>query len=929
MSGGREGRQRTSMAERPPPLAHLRVVDLTDLRGALAGRMLAELGADVIQVEPPGGDPGRLRPPFVGAMAAPDHSLAFLYRNAGKRGAVIDLEEESGRRRLAELLERADVLLENLGPDEQHRLGLVPGELRVRHPQLIQVAIADLGLDGPRASWRLEALPALAASGALLASGFPDRPPCAAPGHLAHDCASVLAVGGALAALLARARDGCGQSVEVSVQEAALDALDPYSIPLPDYARVYPWLPASQPRDADGPYLVLPVADGFVRLLPGTPAQVAGLLRLLWGGPPAGVRRGAKPGAARQAAQEPSHEGLREWVRELLSESELPSQSTGEPAHETSREPEDETSSEPWRAGPLLRGIAGLASRNAAGWLGALPRDALHAASTAVVAAARLVPLPAATLAAMRSAVALGRSVAAVALRSRRRSEVLRSALRLGVPMAPVHTPEEFVAAGQTRARHVFLDTGFPGIGGAPFAAAPFRFSASPTSLRRPAPALGEDAASGDVGSQGHWHAPGRGSVDPAEARPTSGTPGNGAAPPRPPLAGLRVVDLGVGAAVPELCRMLADLGAEVIKIESRASLDFLRRVTVEPGTPNRSWMFNDSSRGQRSVCLDLRTERGRELALRLCATADVVAENRRGGVVESLGLGYADVRRLRRDVIYLSSQGYGRGGPLGRAPSFGPLVSAFAGVTWAWNHADAPYPAGCSLNHPDHVASKLAAIAVLAALEHRRRTGQGQHVELAQTEAAAFLMGEVYLEGPCSGRPFAQRGNAAEHACPHGVYPCAGEDRWVAIEVAGDDAWQRLCDALGWTAEPRLAALEARLAARGEIDQRISRWTRRRSPERAAELLQQARVSAMPVQGGLEQRADRHLAARAALLTLEDPEIGPVRHVASPLRLSRTPVSHARPAPRLGADTEAVLTQLLGLSPDEVAALVATGVCR
>src|SRR6266704_2355350 len=139
---------------------------------------------------------------------------------------------------------------------------------------------------------------------------------------------------------------------------------------------------------------------------------------------------------------------------------------------------------------------------------------------------------------------------------------------------------------------------------------------------------------------------------------------------------------------------------------------------------------------------------RGRELALGLCATADVVVENNRGGVVRSWGLDYEQMRRVRPDVIYIASQGFGGGGPLAEASAYGPLNSTFAGANWLWNHPDAPYPAGSSLNHPDHIASKLGVVAVLAALEHRHRTGQGQFIEIAQTESAAYLLGEFYLEG-------------------------------------------------------------------------------------------------------------------------------------------------------------------------------------
>jgi len=320
-----------------------------------------------------------------------------------------------------------------------------------------------------------------------------------------------------------------------------------------------------------------------------------------------------------------------------------------------------------------------------------------------------------------------------------------------------------------------------------------------------------------------------------------------------------------------------------------------------------------------------MRTPRGRELALRLCAAADVVLENNRGGVARSWGLDYEDVRRLRPDVIYVTSQGYGRGGPLGEVSAYGPLNSAFSGVTWLWNHPDAPYPGGSSLNHPDHIAAKMSAIAVLAALEHRRRTGQGQMVEMSQAEAAAYLIGEFYLEGEAA----AQRGNAVEYAAPHGVYPSAGDERWVAIAVVGDAAWERFVRALGWTAEPRLATLAGRLAARDELDRRVAEWTRARSAEDAAEALQAAGVSAMPVQNGNDHRADAHLAARGGLVTLEHPDIGPERHSGNPIRMSRTPLGPPRPAPRLGADTEAILMRVLGLTRDEVAALAGDGVCR
>jgi len=193
----------------------------------------------------------------------------------------------------------------------------------------------------------------------------------------------------------------------------------------------------------------------------------------------------------------------------------------------------------------------------------------------------------------------------------------------------------------------------------------------------------------------------------------------------------------------------------------------------------------------------------------------------------------------------------------------------------------------------------------VLAALEHRRRTGEGQLIEMSQAEAAAYLIGEVYLED-CIPRRAAQRGNAVDYACPHGVYPSAGEDRWCAIAVVGDDVWERFAGCLGWPPEPRLASLAGRLAARAALDARVAEWTRARTGEEAAAILQAAGVSAMPVQNGDDHRADPHLAARGGIVTVEHPEIGSERHSANPIRFSRTALAPPRAAPCLGADTAA-----------------------
>jgi benzylsuccinate CoA-transferase BbsF subunit len=328
-------------------------------------------------------------------------------------------------------------------------------------------------------------------------------------------------------------------------------------------------------------------------------------------------------------------------------------------------------------------------------------------------------------------------------------------------------------------------------------------------------------------------------------------------------------------------------------------------------------------------VTLDLTTERGRELAFALCASADVVAENQRGGALARRGLGYDALRAANPRVIYVSSQGYGSDGPYGEMPAYGPLNSGFSGVHLLWNHPDAPYPCGTSLNHPDHIAGKLLAVGVLAALRERQASGEGQRIELAQTEAAAYLIGEIYLEAARAGVDPAPLGDADPSASPHGVYPAAGDDRWVAIAVMDDDAWARFCKVTGWEPGDALATAGARVASRADVDARVASWTSTLDAVEAAERLQAAGVSAMPVMGPLDHHADPHLAARGAIVTLHNPEIGDERHIGNPIRLSRLPQRRAERAPRLGEHTEEVLTSVLGLTPDEVAALVEDGVCR
>ena len=383
-----------------------------------------------------------------------------------------------------------------------------------------------------------------------------------------------------------------------------------------------------------------------------------------------------------------------------------------------------------------------------------------------------------------------------------------------------------------------------------------------------------------------------------------------------------------MAAVVPELGWMLSELGADVVKVESQAHPDVLRQAGM--GRINASFAFNAECRGRRSVALDITTERGRELAFALCARADVVAENHRGGVLEHAGLGYEAVRAANPGVVYVSSQGYGRGGPFGEMPAYGPLNSGFNGVHLLWNQPDAPYPCGTSLNHPDHIAGKLLAVAVLAALGHRARTGEGQPSRWPRPRRGAYLVRRALPRRRPATASTRSRSATPHPSRPHGVYPSAGDDRWLAIAVIDDDGLGRPARRPRLAApDPALATAAGRVAARARARRPVAEWTQHRTAEAAAELLQAHGVSAMPVMGPRDHHADPHLAARGAIVRLHHPEVGPERHVANPTRWSRLADPGGRARAAASAPTPSRCWRSWASTPTRSPACREAGVCR
>lgn len=396
-------------------------------------------------------------------------------------------------------------------------------------------------------------------------------------------------------------------------------------------------------------------------------------------------------------------------------------------------------------------------------------------------------------------------------------------------------------------------------------------------------------------------------------------------------LEGIRILDFGWAMAGPQATRILADFGAEVIKVESRARLDLARiqfgPFVGEQRTVESCGYFNDFNRNKLSITLNLNQPKARDILARLIAISDAVLENFSAGVLERWGFSYERMRQIKPDIIYISMAGFGHSGPYREYQSYGPTVQAVSGLTYLSGFPGQP-PAGWGFSYMDHTGGYFGCMALLLALFHRMRTGEGQYIDLAQVEAAIALTGTAILDYVVNGRPSHRIGNRSEHPAmaPHGIYRCAGEDRWIAIACCTEGQWQALCRALGhpeWLEDPRFATCLARYQHQDELDPLIEAWTRCRTPQEAMRCLQEAGVPAGAVQHPSEVvDCDPQTRERGLFPERDHPVIGRSHFNGVPPRLSRTPGTVFRHAPLLGEHNDYVYGELLGLSEKERQAL-------
>ncbi len=395
------------------------------------------------------------------------------------------------------------------------------------------------------------------------------------------------------------------------------------------------------------------------------------------------------------------------------------------------------------------------------------------------------------------------------------------------------------------------------------------------------------------------------------------------------PLSGVRVANFGWVWAGPVVGQTLGFLGADVLKIESRARIDLTRMLPpFGEGVrdPDRSLSNHACWAGNGSVSLNLKHPEGRTLAKELIAKCDVVIENFGPGVMEGLGLGWEDLRTVKPDLVMFSMPAAGLTGPLKEIRTYGLSLTSTTGLDSLVGYGDGtPIPVENAFSDPYN--GIMGAFAILTALHHRDRTGEGQHIDFSQQEAVMQMVGPAFMDYALNGRSAGALGNRHPRAmaAPHGVFPCAGEDRWIALAVTSDDAWRALVaamDAPAWATAPELTTLAGRRAAIDALHERIAAWTAAHDDYQLAHRLQAAGVAATPVLNVADLLRDPHWRARGTFIEVTHPLGFTETIYGAYVKTSRSRID-VQPGPRIGQDNERVLKGILGLDDTRYHALV------
>ncbi|MBT9290385.1 CaiB/BaiF CoA-transferase family protein [Prosthecodimorpha staleyi] len=860
----------------PGMLDGLRVIETADERGEYCGLILAGLGAEVIKLELPQGSPTRAIGPFIDDRPGPDRSLHFLAMNRGKRSAVIEDGEA-----MRALLASADIHLDATGGAALARFGLDAAAARALNPRLITARITPFGDTGPWRDFKGSDLVHLALGGIMMNCGYDaapdgyDLPPIAPQLWHAYMIAGEQLAVGIAAALIRRLKDGAGQDVSVAIHEAVAKNTE---------LDLMSWVMRRAPLHRQTARHAVETPNRT----PNIANTKDGRWVMSWGV------------SARDKAKLVPF--LKRW--DMAADLEPP--------------PAD----------------ADLSARNVPG-----STDADEAANHVQDVVQRFV-------------------------RAFRYEAVpWRAAQEAGLLWAPVRKPHENAEDPHWLARGTFADLDHPELGRTlRYPVSKWCASATAWQAGNAAPRLDEYGPALRAALRAGGTPP---AATSAQATPARRSPATVRAPlaeradvvsarGRPmPLGGVRIFDFSWFLASAGGTRFLASLGAEAIKVEWKENPDTRLAAMAPVGgraardaatgplkgvtDPDMGGQFNHKNAGKRGLSLNIRHPKGLAIAKDLIRLSDVVAEGFSPGVLERLGLGWDVLRAIRPDIIYVQQSGMGSAGHYGRFRTVGPVAASFAGTTDMSGLPEPAMPAGWGYSYLDWAGAHGFALAILGALHHRERTGEGQWIDSSQCEAGIYQTAIPVLDWSANGRPWSRIGNRSPYkpAAPHGAYRCRGTDRWLAIACFDEAEWRALLGVMDCTAladDPRFATLADRLRHQDALDRAVTAWTL--DQDAGAAML---RLQAAGVPAGLCQTAedridhDPQLAALDWMTEVTGSRIGRWPVPEFPVRLERTP-AHAggpidRGAPCYGEDNMSILTGLLGFSEADVHRLAEDGV--
>jgi crotonobetainyl-CoA:carnitine CoA-transferase CaiB-like acyl-CoA transferase len=791
-------------------LKGFRALDLTGLSGQLCGRILSDLGMEVIKIEPPGGDPVRNLAPFLNRADGKRLSTVFAHLNSGKLSKVLDLDNEAGQVELKTLAATADVVLEGFQPGELDRRGLGYAALSALNPGLVMASITAFGQSGPKKDFVYNDLVALAESGFLYISGDPSLAPCRPPETQAYYFASLFAAAGVLAALYRRQRTGQGDHVDATMQETL--ATHEHIIRL--YANEQQILKrAGSQHGSVAPAKIFRCKNGFVYLY--VTRQHWKLFLEVW-------------------QDHPAEFDGKDWLNNLYRR-----------AH----------------------------------------ADRLNAAVESFLAQYTMTEI----------------------------TDLLQAR---GIPCVPVNTPLGFVSDEQVQSRGFMVSVDHAEFGSTEQPVAPFVIDGARLPVATVPPLDGWRAAS---------------SISPAaqERREAAFDAEKHASGGSGPLEGMRIVSFDHVLAGPYGTTILAELGADVIKVESsKGGMDPFRFFGTGED-PNLSPRFLEFNRNKRSFTVNLKHPKGQAVLHDLIGNADAVLDNYSVDVVGRIGLAYDQLRQVKPDIVNLRMPGLGTTGPKRHYSTVGVNITSFTGLTYMWNHpGNTNPPIGSQTVYPDYVSGVLCAIIIIAGVLHRDRQGKGAFIDLGQSEATAFMIGASLMEAAASGEDPQPIGNSSFAVAPHDCYPCKGEDRWCVIAAEDEEQWSALARIVGGQLEgdSRFRTNTDRLANRAALNAIIAEWTSARDRFAIRDLLQSARVPCGVVQTGEDLCNDPQLKERGFVVAVENPRLGRVVLPNFPLQFKNSQLTRRWEFPVLGRDTEAVLRGVAGYSAETVAALKQDG---